>query len=388
MRKLASATVQEQAPALQKKRMRDILADVEKWIDTGEIIALATVIQTWGSAPRKVGSHMAFTISGEITGSVSGGCVENAVIEAGYEVLKTNQPKLLHFGVADETAWEVGLACGGSIDIFVNTLNSENFQHIKSIYQNESPAIQVTVIAGSDKFLGKEIIITEDKQAFGSIGNEWDKKVLNLVMESLSQNTSRRVDLNEDIQVFVSLIQPSPTLVIIGGVHIAKALVSLAKTLGYQTILIDPRKAWGNAERFPNVDMIIQSWIDEAFEKINLNSSTAIAVLTHDPKIDDPAIKIALNSSAFYVGALGSKTTNAKRNQRLLSDGVSESQINKIHAPIGLDIGAQNPEEIALAIMSEVVKSFRKQKQLAIKNEAELISNSPILINKEIASGK
>ncbi|MBX3037735.1 MAG: XdhC family protein [Anaerolineales bacterium] len=357
--------------------MRDILADVEKWIDTGETIALATVIQTWGSSPRKVGSHMAFTLSGKITGSVSGGCVENAVIEAGYEVLKNNQPQLLHFGVADETAWEVGLACGGSIDVFVNVLSQGIFQHLKSIYSNENSAIHITVIAGSDKLIGKEIIITEDKQVFGSLGNEWDSKVLNLAMESLSQRASRRVELNEDTEIFMQTIQPAPTLVIVGGVHIAIALVSLAKTLGYQTILIDPRKAWGNAERFPNVDKLIQSWINEAFAKININSSTAIAVLTHDPKIDDPAIKIALNSSAFYVGALGSKTTNAKRIQRLLDDGVSESHINKIHAPIGLDIGAQNPEEIALAIMSEVVKSFRKQKQVEVKNEAKqsLVSN-------------
>jgi xanthine dehydrogenase accessory factor len=347
--------------------MRDILNDIEKWIDTRETIALATVIQTWGSSPRKVGSKMAFTLSGKITGSVSGGCVENAVIEAGYQVLKTNQPQLLHFGVADETAWEVGLACGGSIDIFVHVLNQEVFQHLKSIYSNESSAIHVTVIAGSDNLLGKEIIITEDKQVFGSLGNEWNVQVLNLAMETLS---SRRVMLNEDVEVFISTIQPSPTLIIVGGVHIATALVSLAKTLCYQTILIDPRKAWGNAERFPNVDLIIQAWVDEAFAKININSSTAIAVLTHDPKIDDPAIKLALNSSAFYVGALGSKSTNAKRHKRLLNDDVNESQLSRLHAPIGLDIGAQNPEEIALAIMSEIVKSYRKQNQVETKNEA------------------
>jgi xanthine dehydrogenase accessory factor len=350
--------------------MRDILNDIEKWIDTGETIALATVIQTWGSSPRKVGSHMAFTLSGKITGSVSGGCVENAVIEAGMQVLKTNHPQLLHFGVADETAWEVGLACGGSIDIFVNVLSQEVFQQMKTILTNESLAVHVAVIRGSDKLLGKEIIISEDKKIFGSLGNEWDTKVLNLAMESLSQRTSRRVELNEDIEIFIGLIQPSPTLVIVGGAHISIASVALAKTIGFKTIVIDPRKAWGNEERFPNVDVLIQSWIDEAFEEVNLNSSTAIAVLTHDPKIDDPSIKIALNSPAFYVGALGSKTTNAKRNQRLLNEGVSESQINKIHAPIGLDIGAQNPEEIALAIMSEVVKSYRKQNQVEIKNEA------------------
>ncbi len=355
--------------------MRDILTDVEKWIDAGETIALATVLQTWGSAPRKVGSHMAFTLSGKIAGSVSGGCVENAVIEAGLEVLKTNQPQFLHFGVADETAWGVGLACGGSIDIFVNVLNPVFFRQVKTVLENEIAAVHVVVIRGTDKLLGKEVLIAEDKQTFGSLGNEWDSRVLSLAMEILLHKNSRRVKLNEDIEIFMGMMQPSPTLAIVGGTHISIALVTLAKTLGYKTIVIDPRKAWGNAERFPNVDKLIQTWVDEAFKRIKINSSTAIAVLTHDPKIDDPAIKIALNSSAFYVGALGSKTTNAKRRERLLNDGVSESQINKIHAPIGLDIGAQNPEEIALAIMSEVVKSFRKQNQVEVKKEAEPISS-------------
>ncbi|MCC6501018.1 MAG: XdhC family protein [Anaerolineales bacterium] len=358
--------------------MRDILADVEKWIDTGETIALATVIQTWGSAPRKVGSHMAFTASGKIAGSVSGGCVENAVIEAGMQTLKTNQPQLLHFGVADETAWEVGLACGGSIDIFVNKLNTEFFQRLKSIVEEEPPAIHATVIAGSNNFLGKEIIITKDNQVFGSIGNEWDEQVFNLAMDT---PTSRRVTLNEETEVFVNIIQSQPALVIVGGVHIAQALSSMAKMLGYTTVLVDPRKAWGSEERFPNVDLLLQLWIDEAFAKIKINSSTAIASLTHDPKIDDPAIKLALNSPAFYVGALGSKSTTAKRRERLLNDGVTESQLARLHAPIGLDIGASTPEEIALAIMSEVVKSFRKQaqppagNQVEVKKEGESISS-------------
>ena len=342
MRKLASAGARA-SPCTPKIRMHDILKNVQTWIDTGETIALATVIQTWGSSPRKVGSHMAFTSSGKITGSVSGGCVENAVVEAGLESLKSKRPQLLHFGVADETAWEVGLACGGSIDIFVQLLNSDFFQYLKSIINNEDTAIHVTGTKGTAELLGKEILISEHKIIVGSLGNEWDAKVLNLAMETLSHRASRRVELNEDIEIFMEVIQPSPTLVIVGGVHIAIALVSLAKTLGYKTIIIDPRKAWGNENRFPHVDRLIQTWIDEAFDKINLNSSTAIAVLTHDSKIDDPAIKMALNSSAFYVGALGSKTTNAKRNQRLLNDGMNEIQLSRLHAPIGLDIGAQNP---------------------------------------------
>ncbi|MBL8109038.1 MAG: XdhC family protein [Anaerolineales bacterium] len=347
--------------------MRDILIDIQHWQKEGESIALATVIQTWGSAPRRIGSHMAFTLSGKIAGSVSGGCVENTVIEAGMQVLKMNHPQLLHFGVADETAWGVGLACGGSIDVFVQPLDAQVFHEIKKVINNEEGAHHVTVIGGAEELLGEQVLIQDNRIVAGSLGNGIDSRVLNLSPEiSMPQQLAM-----EEAQVFINVIRPAPTLVIVGGVHIAIALASLAKTLGYQIILIDPRKAWGNETRFPHVDSLIQLWVDEAFEQIKINPSTAIAVLTHDPKIDDPAIKLALNSSAFYVGALGSKNTNAKRRERLLSDGVSESQMDKVRAPIGLDIGAQNPEEIALAVMSQIVQTFRKQNQVEGKREAQ-----------------
>ena len=347
--------------------MRDILIDIQHWQKEGESIALAPVIQTWGSAPRRIGSHMAFTLSGKIAGSVSGGCVENTVIEAGMQVLKMNHPQLLHFGVADETAWGVGLACGGSIDVFVQPLDAQVFHEIKKVINNEEGAHHVTVIGGAEELLGEQVLIQDNRIVAGSLGNGIDSRVLNLSPEiSMPQQLAM-----EEAQVFINVIRPAPTLVIVGGVHIAIALASLAKTLGYQIILIDPRKAWGNETRFPHVDSLIQLWVDEAFEQIKINPSTAIAVLTHDPKIDDPAIKLALNSSAFYVGALGSKNTNAKRRERLLSDGVSESQMDKVRAPIGLDIGAQNPEEIALAVMSQIVQTFRKQNQVEGKREAQ-----------------
>lgn len=357
--------------------MRDILADVDRWQKEGVPVALATVIQTWGTSPRLAGAKMALTSDGRIAGSVSGGCVENIVVEAGVESLRTGRTLLLRFGVSDETAWEAGLSCGGSIDVFVKPLDAKFFAVLRSVMENEERAVVATVVRGPDDVAGREILIREDNSIAGTLSDELDKVALKLTNQVLQNGVSQRVLLHEEIEIFLEVIIPPPTLVIVGGVHIAVALVSLAKTLGFRTILIDPRKAWGNAERFPNVDKLIQTWVDEAFEQIKINASTAVAVLTHDPKIDDPAIKIALNSSAFYVGALGSKTTNAKRRERLLNDGVSESQINKIHAPIGLDIGAQNPEEIALAIMSEVVKSFRKQNQVEVKHEAQSpISNS------------
>ena len=336
--------------------MRDILSDLENW-NAGEnkAIALATVIQTWGSSPRRAGAKMAITPDGKITGSVSGGCVEGAVFETGVEVLEANQPRLLHFGVADETAWEVGLACGGSIDIFVQPLNAELFEPLRKILVEERPAVLVTMVRGPAALLGREIIVGDGGSSIGTISDELDPLVWEQAREHLLQGESSRVQLMDDVEVFFEVILPPPTLIAVGGVHITIALMALAKTLGYRTVVIDPRSAFGNEERFPNVDQLIQLWPQEAFQQIPITRSTAIAMLTHDPKLDDPALKIALPSSAFYIGALGSKTTQAKRRQRLLDEGLTEGQLNRLHGPIGLKIGAGTPEEIAMSIMAEIV---------------------------------
>jgi len=197
----------------------------------------------------------------------------------------------------------------------------------------------------------------DDRDVTGTISNELDEQVLQLARETLSNGTSQRRMLNESIEIFIEVILPPPTLIAVGGVHITIALMALAKTLGYRTVVIDPRSAFGSEARFPHVDQLIQLWPDEAFQQVPPNRSTAIAMLTHDPKLDDPALKIALPSSAFYVGALGSKTTQAKRRQRLLDDGLTEAQLNRLHGPIGLEIGAGTPEEIAMSIMAEIVSA-------------------------------
>lgn len=335
--------------------MRDILSDLDNWRADNQQIALATVIQTWGSSPRRAGAKMALTPDGKITGSVSGGCVEGAVYETGVEVLKSNHPQLLHFGVADETAWEVGLACGGSIDIFVKPLDTEFFKPLRSLLVDEQSAVLITVVRGPDELLGREILVKDDGYVSGALNGQFDKQALDLARETLAQGESRRMMLNQDVEVFMEVILPPPTLIAVGGVHITIALMALAKTLGYRTIVIDPRSAFGNEERFPNVDQLIPLWPDEAFQQIPITRSTAVAMLTHDPKLDDPALRIALPSPAFYVGALGSKTTQAKRRQRLLDDGLTEEQLNRLHGPIGLEIGAGTPEEIAMSIMAEIV---------------------------------
>lgn len=335
--------------------MRDILSDIDRWRAQSKSIAIATVIQTWGSSPRRAGAKMALTTDGMISGSVSGGCVEGAVCETGVEVLRSNRPQLLHFGVADETAWEVGLACGGSIDIFVKPLDSEFFKVLRSVLMEERPAVVVTLVRGPDQQLGRELLVEENGKVTGTLYSEFDPKAIQVAKEVLRQGDSRRVMLNDDVEVFMEVILPPPTLIAVGGVHITIALVALAKTLGYRTLVIDPRSAFGNADRFPNVDQLIQAWPDDAFRQIRITRSTAIAMLTHDPKLDDPALKLALPSPAFYVGALGSKTTQAKRRQRLLEEGLADSELERLHGPIGLDIGAGTPEEIAMSIMAEIV---------------------------------
>jgi xanthine dehydrogenase accessory factor len=352
--------------------MRDILADVERWQKGGASVAIATVVRTWGSSPRRAGARMALTSDGRIVGSVSGGCVENAVVEAGMEILKTNRPQLLHFGVTDETAWNVGLACGGSIDVFVKPLDGNLFDALRLVIENGLRAVTVTVIRGPDKILGHEMLLHEDQRITGILGGGLDDSALKLANDVLSSGVSQNIALRDDIELFLDAILPLPSLVLVGGVHIAIPLISFAKLLGYRTILIEHRSTWGNDERFPHVDQLLPAWPEAAFQQITITSSTAVVMLTHDPKLDDPALKIALNSPAFYVGALGSKSTHAKRRERLLRDGLGESQLSRIHAPIGLDIGAQSPEEIALAIMAEVVESYRKRNLASVGRETAL----------------
>jgi xanthine dehydrogenase accessory factor len=346
--------------------MREILDDVTRWMSDGEAVAVATVVQTWGSAPRGVGSKMALTADNKISGSVSGGCVEGAVFEAGLEVLASGTPQLLHFGVADETAWEVGLACGGTIEIFVEKLSPEVLAFWQDVAASKQAAASCTVIRGSETLLSTKRMLTEGGHKFSEGLQDLDYKIIWIALQGALERgqTHRRQSSNLDspVEFFVEVIEPAPQLIVIGGGHIAIALTQLAKIIGYKTVVIDPRSAFANAERFPHVDQLIAKWPAEALKEIVFSRSTAVAALTHDPKIDDKALVAALQSSAFYVGALGSQKTHAQRMARLTEAGLSEDAIHKMHAPIGLEIDAHTPEEIALAVMAEIVKARNKEK--------------------------
>jgi len=334
--------------------MRELLPDLENWINGGERVALATVISTWGSAPRRAGSTMAVNESGGMVGSVSGGCVESAVIQAAQEVIKTQQPQRLHFGVADETAWEVGLACGGEIDIFVQPVHQEIFSSLLSRLKADQGSVLSTIIKGDEQELGSQVLADEKGKTLASTNET------KLESEDIwKAKHPQIIELGEKKEIFINPLPASPTLVMVGGVHIAIALAQLAHTLNFRTVIIDPRKAFGNEKRFHHVDQLIQAWPQAAFEQAPLTSSTALASLSHDPKIDDPALKAALASPAFFVGALGSMRTQERRRKRLQDAGVAEKDLARLHAPIGLEIGAETPEEIALAIMAQVVAAYR-----------------------------
>lgn len=333
--------------------MRELLPQLEDWLKDGERVAIATVISTWGSAPRPAGSYMAISESGGLVGSVSGGCVEGAVIQAAQQVIKDQKPQRLHFGVADETAWDVGLACGGRIDIFVQPADNKIFASLLPKLKADEDMALTTLIDGPEHQLGAQVL----RDAAGS-----------LIVSSANANGAAQIEhlaisppiqKSGEAEYFVNPLPTSPTLIMIGGGHIAVALVALARTINFRTVVIDPRKTFATNDRFANADQLLQVWPQRAFENLPLTSTSAVALLSHDPKIDDPAILAALASPAFYIGALGSSRTNAARVERLKAAGLSERELARIHAPIGLEIGAEMPEEIALAIMAQVVKAYR-----------------------------
>jgi xanthine dehydrogenase accessory factor len=336
--------------------MREIFAAIEAGLVRQEKMALATVVRTWGSSPRGVGSKMVIGADGAMTGSVSGGCVEGAVIEAGMEVIREGKPKLLHFGVADETAWEVGLACGGEIEVFVQPVDGEAFLRMKPTWEAGTLVVRAFPIRGPQSWLGQELLRGDLPSQLESLAERVEELVKEALARQAPSCVTLQISAEQRVEIFLDVITPRDTLVIVGGVHIATFLVEFARVLGFRTVVIDPRRKFANRERFPQADEVIQSWPQKVLANLPLTRTTAVAVLTHDPKIDDPALVIVLTSPAFYIGALGSQGTQADRRTRLLEAGILPAELDKLHGPIGLELGARSPGEIALAIMAEIVQ--------------------------------
>lgn len=346
--------------------MNEIVNSVNEWKESGEQVALATVLRTWGSAPRKAGAKMAVSRSGQMSGSVSGGCVEGAVVEEALATLQAGGPRLLDYGVSDETAWDVGLACGGQIQILVEPLKSPHFDLMTESLQQQRPAASLVVTSGPPSLIGHRLTLGQSEQPFevSDFGEKETQELRPLVEEALGWQSPSWVQTQlagRSVQVFIEPAPLKPELIIVGGGHISIALASLARVLDFSTIVVDPRRSFGSPERFPHADRLIQDWPQAVFPELAVGPHSAVAVLTHDPKIDDPALLQAFESAAFYIGALGSTRTQEKRRKRLSEAGVSDAQLARLHAPIGLDIGAESPEEIALAVMAEIVAARHRK---------------------------
>lgn len=307
------------------------------WHRAGKGAALATVIQTWGSAPRRVGAQLVISGDGEMQGSVSGGCVEGAVVVEAMEALSDGASRILEYGISDGDAFAVGLACGGTIKVYVEPIGTSMPENlladlVEARTTRNGIAYQVNIASGARQ----------------------------LVRDGFSERFAKdRSGFEEDGQTFVAIHNPPLRLAIVGAVHIAQALMPMARIAGFDPVVIDPRGAFGSQARFPG-ETILEDWPDDALTAYELDARTALVLLTHDPKLDDPALHIGLHSSAFYIGALGSKRTHAKRVERLQVEGFTQPQIERIHGPIGLNIGAASPQEIAVSILSEMIQVLRR----------------------------
>lgn len=316
--------------------MREVLDELERLRTRGERVALATVVATRRSAPRPVGSKLVVSEGGELHGSVSGGCVESEVYEACQEVLRGSQAaRLLTYGISDEQAFRVGLPCGGEIDVAVYEPDPMALDALAAILRSNERAV-----AFSDLEDGTQRVVREGEEP--------------LADDLLREGVSRVLEL-DGRSVFAEVFGPPPRLLVFGAVDTAEALCRLAKELGWRTVVSDARPRFATRERLPSADEVVVAWPDEALERVRPDHATAVVVLTHDEKFDVPALSGSLATDAFYIGALGSRRTQAKRRERLLEEGVDEEQLERLRGPAGLDIGGHTPAETALSMLAEIL---------------------------------
>ncbi len=329
--------------------MKEVMADIERWRARGEKFALATVIATRRSAPRPVGAKLAISESGEMAGSVSGGCVESDVYDHACEVLEGSKPQLLSYGISDDLAFSVGLPCGGEIDVFVDQTPEPLVARLLPIIESEERAVLFTVVEGEP--LGADLLVTEAGETFGQGPGELADRVGGL----LRKGRNTLLDLDDGRKVFAEIYGPAPRLLVIGAVDTAEALCAAAKQLGWRTIVADARAKFATRERIPSADELLVAWPQDAIEQVLPDYQTAVVVLTHDDKFDVPAIQGALATEAFYIGALGSRRNQERRRERLLEAGVEEHALERVSGPTGLDIGADSPAETALSVLGEIL---------------------------------
>ncbi|HSB97544.1 MAG TPA: XdhC family protein [Spongiibacteraceae bacterium] len=326
----------------------DILRQIADWQSKGQAAALATVVRTWGSSPRPLGSHLAINEKGEFIGSVSGGCIETAVITEALSVIADGAPRLLNFDVVDAQAWEVGLSCGGKIQIHVEKIDSfkcQLFERLRALYEKKQAAGIIKRMSDG----AFSLLHDGEREQSALLDSE---RVHSEAIAALRAGRSGFLPTCENL--FLRVYPRATHLFVVGAVHIAQCLVPMAKQAGFVATVIDPRLAFATRQRFADTELLTE-WPDAALMRVDLAAADAVIALSHDPKLDDPALAVALRSPAFYIGALGSKRTHVQRVTRLRALGF-DTELDRIHAPIGLPLGGRAPAEIAIAILAEVIK--------------------------------
>jgi xanthine dehydrogenase accessory factor len=336
--------------------MRELLGQYDAWRAEGREVGRAVVIRTYGSSPRQAGSVLLVADDGRMIGSVSGGCIEAAAAEAVLESRRSGHSRVIRYGVTNEQAWEVGLACGGTIDVLIEPDVAE-----AAVAAARDPlASRVSVLGATLVTELPPDTLDDLADAVPATAEAGDDAALQqLRAEALAAGRSQAARIG-DRHVFIETFPVAPRLVIVGATEVARSLVGLAGALGYERIVIDARAAFATQERFPDVEQLLTMWPDEGFDAIDLGPNDAVAVLSHDPTFVEPAIVEALKRGARYVGAIGSRKTQAVRRRRLLEAGVSERQLATVRGPIGLDLGGREPAETALAILAEIVSVRRR----------------------------
>ncbi|WP_302962851.1 XdhC family protein [uncultured Adlercreutzia sp.] len=434
--------------------MREIRDDVRRWLAAGEAVALAQVTKTWGSSPRVPGACMAVTADGRIAGSVSGGCIEGAIAQVALDCLDGHLSSLEKFHASTRRAQEVGLSCGGNIEVFVSPLDEALFACEDALIAADADYVRVTAVeetaaaaesevadmppAAADMsapdtepslgavrdadpspvpadisesgapFVGLSFLVADRAAAEAALASLDSAQAAGLTLADVPESADMALITPADagdtgtlapvaaavaarplatstghvveggLDWFFARMLSKPQLVCIGGVHIAVRLCEIAHVLGYRTVVIDPRGIFATDERFPAVDELVHAWPQEAFRNIPLTASTAVCALTHDPKIDVPALLAALDSPAFYIGSLGRSTTQWARWRSLKEEGATDADIDRIFGPIGLDLRGREPAEIALSVMAEITAvrhaspyELSTMLQSALKVEAE-----------------
>ncbi|MCW5698503.1 MAG: XdhC family protein [Rhodospirillales bacterium] len=306
------------------------------------MVAIAMVIDTWGSSPCPPGSLLAVCDDGRFEGSVSGGCIEGSVVTEALGLLDGGHPRLKEYGIPDNQAWEAGLACGGRLSVFIAGVDDAAL--FRALIEGSPAALVTDLKTGRHAIVGPDHVTGDIPMSAEEIAD---------ARQALLADTSRRIT-SDKARLFAASFNPRPQVIIVGAVHIAQSLAPMARMAGFDVVVIDPRLTFASSERFPGVTLNHQ-WPDEALTATGLGAHSAVVALSHDPKLDDPALDAALRSHAFYIGALGSRGTQAKRLDRLRSLGFAESDLARIHGPIGLDLGGRKPAEIAVAILAQII---------------------------------